>query len=171
MDIVKELLSLNWMMIFIYFLAIYGIYAVFYSICRHFNMRNKHVRIKPGLLIIVKDGEKFVEFLVKAVGNYCVEYDTLDIVIVDDGSTDETQKLLRLLSMKHPFIKFVRIEPNGEQSPVEAGLDVCGGEVVAVLDLRKRLSAAKAEEAARRFLADFSPCVDPGSSRPLTIGL
>jgi len=58
-----------------------------------------------------------------------------DLVIVDDGSTDETPTVLRELCAKQPNTGFVRLSRNfGQQMAILAGMDVATGQAVVVMD-------------------------------------
>ena len=48
------------------------------------------------------------------------------IVIVDDGSIDQTWSILKELSQSYPQLKLIRLTRNfGKESALCAGLDVC----------------------------------------------
>lgn len=58
----------------------------------------------------------------------CVEslidqgYPGLQIVVVDDGSTDNTQKIAKKLAKKHSFVKYVRKSNRGKAAALNSGL-------------------------------------------------
>jgi glycosyltransferase involved in cell wall biosynthesis len=66
-----------------------------------------------------------------------IEY---DIVIVDDGSTDGTAKLLRQLQVEYPRLHAIRMKRtppgkgNGQSAAFHAGFRACRGELIAVMD-------------------------------------
>ena len=58
-----------------------------------------------------------------------------EIVIVDDGSTDDTLQVLRQLHRADPRVKYVSLSRNfGHAAAISAGLDHVSGDVVAILD-------------------------------------
>ena len=60
---------------------------------------------------------------------------TFEVVVVDDGSTDETRSLLRRLSDAHPGVRLLRLRRNcGKSTALQAGFDHTDGEVVVLLD-------------------------------------
>src|SRR5688500_5349168 len=56
-------------------------------------------------------------------------------LIVDDGSTDDTPKLLAEGMSKYPWLRVVRMARNGGQSAAfEAGFSAARGQVIATID-------------------------------------
>jgi glycosyltransferase involved in cell wall biosynthesis len=58
-----------------------------------------------------------------------------EVVIIDDGSTDSTPKLLADAMKQYPWLRVIRMARNGGQSAAfEAGFDAARGEVIATID-------------------------------------
>jgi dolichol-phosphate mannosyltransferase len=58
-----------------------------------------------------------------------------EVVIVDDGSTDETQTVLKSLQDRHPELNIVRLEGNvGQSAATAAGFHAAKGDWIAILD-------------------------------------
>jgi dolichol-phosphate mannosyltransferase len=58
-----------------------------------------------------------------------------EVVIVDDGSTDDTPRLLAEGMRKYPWLRVLRMARNGGQSAAfEAGFEAARGEVIATID-------------------------------------
>src|SRR5213593_2457230 len=58
-----------------------------------------------------------------------------EVIIIDDGSTDETPKLLREAMSKSPWLRVLRMTRNGGQSAAfEAGFEAARGEIIATID-------------------------------------
>jgi glycosyltransferase involved in cell wall biosynthesis len=60
---------------------------------------------------------------------------TFEVVIIDDGSTDDTPKLLTEAMPTRPWLRVLRMSRNGGQSAAfEAGFAAARGEVIATID-------------------------------------
>ena len=61
---------------------------------------------------------------------------TFEVVIVDDGSTDSTPRLLADAMKVSPWLRVIRMARNGGQSAAfEAGFEAARGEVIATIDV------------------------------------
>ncbi len=63
----------------------------------------------------------------------------LDVVVVDDRSTDRTGEIIGQFTKIHPHIRALRIEPEsplppGKTSAVMSGIDMSGGEIIMFTD-------------------------------------
>jgi glycosyltransferase involved in cell wall biosynthesis len=73
-----------------------------------------------------------VERLGAALGAWVGRY---EVIVVDDGSTDDTARLLRDLGHGHPELRWVRLSRNfGKESAILAGLDAAEGDLIAIID-------------------------------------
>ncbi|WP_397473466.1 glycosyltransferase family 2 protein [Pusillimonas sp.] len=58
-----------------------------------------------------------------------------EIIVIDDGSTDNTPELLDTLSRQHPQVVYVQLSRNfGKEAALSAGLEAARGQVVVTLD-------------------------------------
>lgn len=58
-----------------------------------------------------------------------------EVILVDDGSTDDTPRLLREGMAKYPWLRVLRMAKNGGQSAAfEAGFEAARGQVIATID-------------------------------------
>lgn len=71
---------------------------------------------------------------IKNVFSELSQYD-YEIIFVNDGSSDGTQKKLELLASQHPEIKYLEFSRNfGHQPAVKAGMDYADGDAVISMD-------------------------------------
>jgi glycosyltransferase involved in cell wall biosynthesis len=58
-----------------------------------------------------------------------------EVILVDDGSTDDTPKLLAAGMAKYPWLRVLRMAHNGGQSAAfEAGFETARGQIIATID-------------------------------------
>ncbi len=58
-----------------------------------------------------------------------------EVILIDDGSTDETPRLLAAGMLKYPWLRVIRMEKNGGQSAAfEAGFEAARGQIIATVD-------------------------------------
>ena len=89
-----------------------------------------------SVVIPVFDEEENIEVLhrrlSKVLGNLCEEY---EIIFVDDGSTDDSLKIMRKLRETDPGVKIISFSRNfGHQIAITAGTDYASGSAVIVMD-------------------------------------
>ncbi|MGD9131102.1 MAG: glycosyltransferase family 2 protein [Candidatus Bathyarchaeota archaeon] len=89
-----------------------------------------------SLIVPVKDEEKVVGRLLKALAKADYPQDKKEIVIVEDGSIDRTGEICRRFAEKHQSqVKLVRRSvSDGKPSALKEALKHVSGEIVAVLD-------------------------------------
>jgi polyisoprenyl-phosphate glycosyltransferase len=59
----------------------------------------------------------------------------VEIIVIDDGSTDETSSLVEHLTSSQPSIKLLRFSRNfGKEQAIAAGLKYCRGDVAIIID-------------------------------------
>src|SRR5262249_2677439 len=56
---------------------------------------------------------------------------TIEIVLVDDGSLDNTLEIMKSLVVEHPELRIVELRSNvGQTGALQAGIDVANGDIV-----------------------------------------
>ena len=77
--------------------------------------------------------EKLIEKSIKSVLNQ--SYKNIEIIVVDDNSSDNTESVVKSLQDKYEFIKYIRHETNkGGSAARNSGVKVALGELIAFLD-------------------------------------
>lgn len=73
--------------------------------------------------------------LIRAVDSILMqEYESMEVVLVDDGSTDDSAVLCDELASQEPRVRVIHKENGGVSSARNAGLEVAEGEYVMFLD-------------------------------------
>ena len=70
----------------------------------------------------------------------------IELVIVDDGSTDATAKLLKEASKRDPRIRVINTKPEGIISALNTGLVECNGQYIARMDADDRMDKTRLEK-------------------------
>ena len=84
-----------------------------------------------SVLIDTYNHERFIEQAVTSVLEQDFPASEMEVVVVDDGSTDGTAEIVRKFA---PRVRLIRKANGGQGSAFNAGIPECKGEVVAFLD-------------------------------------
>jgi glycosyltransferase involved in cell wall biosynthesis len=84
-----------------------------------------------SVLIDTYNHERFIERAITSVLEQDFALDRVEILVVDDGSTDRTPEIVRSFE---PRVRLIRKPNGGQASAFNAGLRECRGEIVAFLD-------------------------------------
>ena len=92
----------------------------------------------PGMISLIVPAfneEENLPVLVHRLMTVMEPYDSYEILIIDDGSTDNTRYVLRQLCKAYPVVRFLSFSRNfGHQMALRAGYDNARGEAVVCLD-------------------------------------
>jgi glycosyltransferase involved in cell wall biosynthesis len=93
-----------------------------------------HSRRKPrvSVLMSVYNGERYLNRAVQSI--LAQTFEDFEFIIVDDGSTDRSQKLLRQFSSRDARIRLVSLPHAGITQALNHGLAIATGEFVARMD-------------------------------------
>jgi glycosyltransferase involved in cell wall biosynthesis len=91
--------------------------------------------MEPGLVSVVVPAFNRERFLAAAVQSALDQtYTRLEVIVVDDGSTDGTPEVARTLALADPRVRVVRRTNGGPASARNTGLEAARGEYVSFLD-------------------------------------
>ena len=85
-----------------------------------------------SIIIPVYNVEKYLNDCIESVVNQT--YSNLEIILVDDGSPDNSPKICDDWSLKDSRIKVIHKSNGGLSDARNAGLDICSGEYIAFID-------------------------------------
>lgn len=85
-----------------------------------------------SVIVPVYNVEKYVEKCVESIINQT--YKNIEIILVDDGSTDNSGKIIDNISLKDNRIKVIHKENGGLSDARNAGLDICNGKYIGFVD-------------------------------------
>ncbi len=87
------------------------------------------------LLTIIIPAYNAEEYLDRCVGSLLSEKDLLEIIIVNDGSTDQTLKIAKDYEKKYPnSVKVINKHNGGHGSTINFGLKIATGKYMRILD-------------------------------------
>ena len=104
-----------------------------------------------SVLIDTYNHERFIEEAVVSVLEQDVAEAEREIIIVDDGSTDQTPEIVRKFA---PRVRLIRKENGGQASAFNAGIPECRGEIVAFLDGDDWWAPGKLQAVAQALASD-----------------
>lgn len=109
-------------------------------------------RIEP-LVSIILPIYNSKEYLRKCLESVCGQtYKNLEIICIDDGSTDGSEVILDEFGKKDERIKIVHKENNGESSARNAGLKIMSGSYVGFVDCDDWIEAQMYEKLVHAML-------------------
>ncbi|WP_461081247.1 glycosyltransferase family 2 protein [Spirosoma flavus] len=96
------------------------------------------MRLESGMISLIVPAfneEENLPVLVHRLMAVMQQYKSYEILIIDDGSSDQTRHVLRQLSKAYPVVRFLSFSRNfGHQMALRAGYDNARGEAVICLD-------------------------------------
>lgn len=88
--------------------------------------------MKVSIIIPIYNAESHLD---KCIGSsVCQTYGDLEIILVNDGSTDGSEKICRSFAEKDRRILLINQENAGVSAARNAGLDACTGELITFID-------------------------------------
>lgn len=88
--------------------------------------------MKVSIIMPVYNGEEFLEKSIESVSKQTL--DEIELICVDDGSTDNSLQILKDLQKKYDFIKILTQENQGSGKARNHGIDESRGEYIGFLD-------------------------------------
>ncbi len=124
-------------------LTVFGIYwGIIIGIGFLQNMRVKEVNLNDihpvpfSVIIPVRNEEKTIGRLLERLTKMDYPKDSLEIIVVEDGSTDSSADIARWYSKEFSYIKFFHLENNqeGKAGALNYGVNASNGELIAFFD-------------------------------------
>jgi glycosyltransferase involved in cell wall biosynthesis len=106
------------------------------------------------LVSVVITSYNYADFIRDALNSVLAqEYNNLEIVVADDGSTDGSQKLIRQYERDDSRVHLVEGDNLGQPANTNRGFAATTGEIVCFLDADDRFRRGKVEAIVEAFLA------------------
>jgi cellulose synthase/poly-beta-1,6-N-acetylglucosamine synthase-like glycosyltransferase len=116
-------------------------YPMALALFARWRCRSIHKAFVPKtvtILLVVRNGELWLRAKLKCLLALNYPPDLLQIVVVSDGSTDETDAIAQEFAEANR-IEFVRIEKGGKAVGLNAGLERARGEILFFTDVRQAI--------------------------------
>ena len=91
---------------------------------------------KISIIVPIYNSEKFMGNLLEAIDKQkkASNWD-LELILIDDGSKDQSFSKIEQLNKQFPYIKGIKLSRNfGHQIAVKTGLSNCTGDYIAIID-------------------------------------
>jgi glycosyltransferase involved in cell wall biosynthesis len=105
--------------------------------------------MKVSVLIDNYNYDEFLEECIKSVLNQT--YQNFEIIIVDDGSKDNSKEIIEKYANKNDIIKPVFKQNGGQASAFNEGFKYCTGEVICLLDSDDKFKPQKIEKVVEAY--------------------
>lgn len=115
--------------------------------------------LRITVIVPVYNVEKYLEKCIKSITDQT--YKNLEIICVNDGSTDNSLQILTELSVKDLRIKVISQENSGVSAARNAGLDIASGDYITFVDSDDELEPDMYEvlvSLAEKYNADIAHC-------------
>jgi glycosyltransferase involved in cell wall biosynthesis len=112
--------------------------AVFSRIFRHHAGMNSRLTLSPSVSCVMpafNEARNLGTVLPQTLAALGQLSPRIELIVVDDGSRDDTARVMQALCVAHPQLVYARLSRNfGKESALTAGLDLARGEVVVLMD-------------------------------------
>ena len=95
------------------------------------NSSKREMTTKISVLIDTYNHERFIERAIRSVLEQDMPMDDVEILVVDDGSTDQTPEIVQQFG---PHVRLIRKPNGGQASAFNVGFSQARGQILATLD-------------------------------------
>lgn len=85
-----------------------------------------------SFLVPAYNEEKTIADTIKHI--FAIDYDILEVIVINDGSKDRTAEIVKQLQGKYPRLKLLNKKNSGKADSLNQGIKIAKGELVAVTD-------------------------------------
>ena len=96
------------------------------------NSNNKTESPKVSIIVPIYNTEKYLHACLDSIVNQT--YKNLEILLIDDGSTDKSDKTADIYAKKDPRIKVIHQENKGQSAARNHGIKLATGDFISFLD-------------------------------------
>ena len=90
--------------------------------------------MKISTIIPVYNTSKYLKKCIDSIINQSIGFDNIELILVNDGSTDDSEKIIKTYLKKYKNIKYIYQENSGQAVARNKGLKIASGEYVSFID-------------------------------------
>lgn len=90
--------------------------------------------MKISTIIPVYNTSEYLKKCIDSIINQSIGFDNIELILVNDGSTDDSEKIIKPYLKKYKNIKYIYQENSGQASARNNGLKVAKGEYISFID-------------------------------------
>ena len=105
-----------------------------------------------SVIIPVYNAQEYLEACLSCVTDQ--KYRRIEIIIIDDGSTDKSADIIRTFEEQDPRIKYIKTENGGPSKARNIGIDRASGSFITFVDADDLVS----DEYIRSMISQIAPC-------------
>jgi glycosyltransferase involved in cell wall biosynthesis len=110
---------------------------------------------------VLIDNYNYAKFLAECIESVLGQtYQNFEIIIVDDGSKDNSKQIIENYMNKDKRIKAIFKENGGQASAFNEGIKYCNGEIICFLDSDDKFKPKKLEKVAETYLKGYEYIVN-----------
>lgn len=125
---------------------------------------------KISVIVVFRNELESLPDLIKDLVNQDYPVHNLEVILVDDNSTDGSYELVRNLTEQNPHFKLIKNSGNGKKHALSEGIDYSSGELIVTTDADcrmgenwlKTIAAYSADNKSDMILGPVLPVVDKG---------
>ncbi len=125
------IIYLMYMFVSIYFLSLF-LSLFFKNRKDFFDYPKTNKKYSISVLVPAWNEEKTIEGTIRAI--FSSGYDLEEVIVLNDGSKDNTKKIVDKLLKEYPKLTILNKENSGKADSLNQGLEMAKGELVAVVD-------------------------------------
>jgi cellulose synthase/poly-beta-1,6-N-acetylglucosamine synthase-like glycosyltransferase len=105
------------------------------------------------MIVPVKNEEGNIENCITSCLNST--YPKKEVVVVNDGNTDNTGKILKELAYKNPSLKVIHLQKSaGKKQAIEKAVEIAKGDIFLFIDSDCNIATDDLEKVVQIFLSD-----------------
>ena len=108
--------------------------------------------IEISVIVAFRNELKSLSELIKDLMNQNYPVHNLEVILVDDHSTDGSFELVRNLTEQNPYFKLIKNSGNGKKQALSEGIDYSSGELIVTTDADCRMGKNWLETIAAYYL-------------------